>query len=415
MPHVVFVAPRFLETTNKFVAGFAALDNVTLSVISADPESAIPKALKPRIAAHYRVNDYENANELLAATRALQGHVGKVDRLAGHIEQLQVPMAEVRDALHIEGLRTEAARAFRDKDRMKEVLRAYGVPVAKSALADSPASLRAFIDAVGFPIILKPQAGLGARSTYRITSEEDLRALEEQGVIPSKRVPLQAEEFVRAREHTCETVTVRGEAVWHSGTRYFPTPLEVLETPWVQYCVLLPREDEGTEWNDFQPVNRSALKALFGKDAESAAGTALTHMEWFLRDDGTSLVSEVGVRPPGVGIMPLMSLAYETDFWADWSRLMALDEFTPKERRWASGAAFFRGQGAGNRIVSVRGVQRAVADAGDALVEMRSPKEGMPRNEGYEGEGWAHVRHPTTEGVKQALLALIKNVQVRYG
>ena len=52
---------------------------------------------------------------------------------------------------------------------------------------------------------------------------------------------------------------------------------------------------------------------------------------------------------------------------------------------------------------------------GDALVEMRTPKVGMPRSAHYEGEGWAIVKDPTTEGVKNALRTLIENVQVRYG
>jgi len=226
---------------------------------------------------------------------------------------------------------------------------------------------------------------------------------------------LQVEEFVKAREHTCETVTVKGVPVWRSGTRYLPTPLEVLENPWIQYCVLLPREVDDTEWTRFAPTNAAALAALFGPSGSTAAGTALTHMEWFLRDDGSALVNEVGARPPGVGIMPLMSIAHETDFWRDWARLVALDRFTPRERRWAAGAAFLRGQGHGDRVVSVEGLERAVHEVGDALVELRAPKVGQPRGPGYEGEGWAYVRHATTDGVKQALLTLIQTVQVRYG
>ena len=42
-------------------------------------------------------------------------------------------------------------------------------------------------------------------------------------------------------------------------------------------------------------------------------------------------------------------------------------------------------------------------------------RSGQPRADGYEGEGWALVKSATTEGAKQALLALIENVQVRYG
>jgi hypothetical protein len=415
MPHVVFVAPRFLETTNRYVASFAALEDVTLSVISEEPATSIPELLRPRIAAHYRVGSSLDAEALTGAARFLARTVAPIDRLSGALEQLQVPMARTRDAVNIEGMRNDVAQSFRDKDRMKTVLRAHAVPVAKSALTESPGELRAFVDSVGFPIIVKPQAGLGARETYRVTSEDDLAALVQRGVVPSETRPLQVEEFVNAREHTCETVTVRGVPVWRSGTRYLPTPLEVLENPWIQYCVLLPRETEDTEWTRFAPMNTAALSALFGPRASTAAGTALTHMEWFLRDDGSALVNEVGARPPGVGIMPLMSIAHETDFFRDWARLVAHDAFTPRERRWAAGAAFLRGQGHGDRVVSVEGVDEAVHEVGGALVELRAPKVGQPRGPGYEGEGWAYVKHATTDGAKQALLTLIQRIQVRYG
>jgi len=411
MPHVVFVAPRFLENTNRYVRAFAELEGVTLSLVSTDPEEAIPPSIRRRVAGHYRVGDALDGEQLTQAVRAIARSVGLVERLTGVLEQLQLPMAEVRDALGIEGLTTAIARNFRDKDRMKEVLRARGVPVARSVLARSLADVKAFIDQVGFPVIVKPQAGLGSRATHRIEDEDDLAAL----LPPLPAQPLQVEEFVRAREHTCETVTIRGVPVWRSGTRYFPSPLEVLETSWVQYCVLLPREADDPTWTRFHPINDAALAALFEDQAGTAAGTALTHMEWFLREDGTALVNEVGARPPGVHIMPLMGLAHETDLFADWARLVAFDAFTPRARRFAAGSAFFRGQGGGSRIVSVAGIERAVAECGDALVEMRTPKVGQPRAEGYEGEGWAIVKHATTDGLKHALRALVENIQVRYG
>ena len=66
-------------------------------------------------------------------------------------------------------------------------------------------------------------------------------------------------------------------------------------------------------------------------------------------------------------------------------------------------------------VVEVTGVERALEAAGDALVELRAPKPGMPRAEGYEGEGWAIVQSATTDGAKHALRALIENIRVRYG
>jgi len=214
MRHVCFIAPRFLETTNRYVASFASLDDVTLSVISEDPESSIPAALRPRIAGHYQVTSSLDAAALTTAAQAITKGIGRIDRLAGALEQLQIPMARARDAVGIEGMSNAVAQSFRDKDRMKSVLRAHGVPVAKSALAESTEELLAFVAQVGLPVIVKPQAGLGTRETYRVTSKEDLTALVRQGVVPTKARPLQVEEFVQAREHTCETVTVRGVPVW---------------------------------------------------------------------------------------------------------------------------------------------------------------------------------------------------------
>ena len=413
MPHVVLVAPRFLENTNRFVRAFAGLDGVRLSVVSEDPAERMPADLRPRVYAHHRVARSMDADHLTPAVRALARAHGPVDRLAGALEELQTPLAEVRAALGIDGVMPDVCRAFRDKDRMKSLLRAAGVPVARSALARTMRELRAFIGAVGYPVIVKPQAGLGARATHRVSSDEELDALRRGGGLDAPA--LQVEEFVRAREHTCEAVTVRGAPVWRSGTRYFPSPLEVLETPWVQYCVLLPREEEAEPWRGFAEINAAALRALFGDAARTAAGTALTHMEWFLRDDGAMLVNEVGARPPGAQIMPLMGIAHEADLYARWAELIAFDRFAPLTRRWAAGAAFLRGQGPGERVVSVEGVDRAAERCGDALVELRAPRVGQARAAGYEGEGWAHVRSETTEGAKAALRAVIEGVRVRYG
>ena len=52
MRHIVFIAPRFLDNTNRFLKGFAELDNITLSVISLDPESAIPGPARRSPALH---------------------------------------------------------------------------------------------------------------------------------------------------------------------------------------------------------------------------------------------------------------------------------------------------------------------------------------------------------------------------
>ena len=130
---------------------------------------------------------------------------------------------------------------------------------------------------------------------------------------------------MRAREHTCETVMVGGRAVWHSGTHYMNPPLEILENPWMQYCVVLPRE-EPPEFQRFLPINDRALSAL-------GLETGLSHMEWFSRKDGSPVIGEVGARPPGANITPMMSTAYDTDMVRNWVELMVFGTFDPPVRK----------------------------------------------------------------------------------
>jgi biotin carboxylase len=406
--HVVLVAPRFMENTLRYVEAFAALDGVVLSLVSEDPVERLRPSLRPRVAGHYRVASTLDGDQLTTAIGAIARAVGPVDRVLGALEQLQQPMADARQRLGIEGPWAETARNFRDKDRMKAVLRDAGVPVARSALVSSWDELRRFLGAVGLPVVIKPQAGLGSRNTVRVTRPEELEALPRIGMIPRPGAPLQVEEFVRAREYTCETVSIRGEAVWRSGTIYHPGPLEVVENPWIQYCVLLPREADDPLFRRFDPINGAALKAL-------GMQTGLSHMEWFRREDGSMLVSEVGARPPGVQIMPLMSLAHGFDAIAAWAELMTFERFTPPTRSFAAGAAFLRGQGRGDRVRAVHGVQAALAEIGEDVVELRLPAPGSPRAPGYEGEGVALVKHATTEGARRALSTLISCVRIELG
>lgn len=408
MRHVALVAPRFLANTLRYIQAFADLPGAELSVISEDPESKLPPALREKLAGHYAVKSIGDPGELVRAGRAIHKGVGPIDRLCGALEQLQVPMAEARDRLGIEGMGLEVAKRFRDKDKMKDALRKAGVPVAKSVLATSADELRKFARAVGFPIVVKPPAGVGSRATFRIGSDAQLEAMLAMGLAPSAKKPAQAEEFVRGREHTCETVTLGGRPVWRSGTRYYPGPLEVLENPWIQYCVLLPREEDDPTWTSFHPHNGAALAAL-------GMGTGLSHMEWFLRDDGSMLVSEVGARPPGVHIMPMMSLAHEEDMIGKWAELMTFDRWEVKPRTWAAGAAFFRGQGRGDRVAAVHGWDEVMSELGGIVADAQRPRVGQPRAEGYEGEGWAIVRHPATDGARQALFKLVSSVRVELG
>jgi len=404
--NVLYVAPYSTANILKALDALVALPGVRAGVITQEPEERLPARFRGKVA-HYKVADSLDAEQLTAAGRAFQKEWGKVDRVLGFLEQMQLPLAIARDRLGIPGMGETVARNFREKNQMKKVLREAGLPVAPQALIASAEDARRFIGEVGYPVVIKPPAGLGSRGTMRVSNEEELQdALEALAVSPSN--PAQAEAFVRGEEHTFETVFVGGKPAWHSSSYYLPGPLQVLENPWMQYCVLLPREQLQPHAETFRPTNVAALQAL-------GLETGLSHMEWFLRADGTPVISEVGARPPGVHLMPMMGMAHEVDMWARWVELMVFDRFSMPERRWACGAAFFRGQGAGNEVRAVDGVRAAEEGAGKYVVESRLPKVGHSRASGYEGEGYAIVKAPTTKEVVDALRALVTNIRVTLG
>jgi biotin carboxylase len=398
---VVFAAPMLSDNAMRMVEASATLYGVRLGVITHDPAAAL-RHLQGAVA-HWRVSDILDVDQLVWATRELAFRKGPVERLFGAYEQLQVPLAAAREALGLPGLSVEAATNFRDKARMKTLLRANGVPCARHRLARSVEDAAAFAEDSGFPLVVKPPAGAGAQQTYRVENVDQLRrALAVQP--PSPTNPVLLEEFVRGQEHSFETISIDGKAVWHSLTHYYPTPLHVLENPWIQWCLVLPREVDGSGYDDIRAAARKSLDVL-------GMTTGLTHMEWFRRADGSIAISEVAARPPGAEITTLVSRAHDIDFVQAWARLMIFKEFDPPRRQYAAGAAFLRGQGQGN-VKEVHGWDIVQRELRDLITDVKLPELGTASSSGYEGEGFVIVRHPETNVVEAALARIVSLMRI---
>ncbi len=401
---VIFVAPFFLETTLRFVRATAELPGTRFGLISQDPVDRLPGSIRKHLAAHEILEDALDPEKIAGAVRRIAGRLGPVDRLLGALEQLQVPLAQVREAMDIEGMRPDAANRFRDKALMKETLRNAGVPCARHLLARSREEIDTFLQEVGYPVILKPVDGAGGKDTFRVDRPADLPGwIDPEGRGAGK--PVLIEEFVKGEEHSFDAVSIHGRPVWHSLSRYDPPPLQVLENCWIQWCVLIPRETGDPCYDDIRKAAASALDAL-------GIGTGLSHMEWFRRPDGGLAVSEVGARPPGAQFTTLISYAHDFDLYRAWARLMVFDRFDPPRTRYSAGAAYLRGQGDGP-VRAVRGLDRVREELGDLVVEARLPVIGRPHSSSYEGDGYLIVRHPETRVVRSALRRIIQTVRVK--
>ena len=404
MTRVAFVAPMFSPAASQMIEAAVSFPGARVSVVSQEPLSRLQPSLASRIHQHWQVADVTDAAQLEYAVRGLTAMHGLPHRCFGAYEQLQVPLALVRERLGIPGLSSESARNFRDKARMKDVLRAGGIPVARHRLIASRDDAIAFVAEVGFPIVIKPLAGAGAQATHRVSNPAAL----ESALFtyrPSANAPMLAEEFLRGTEHSIETVSIGGTAVWHSLTEYAPSPLDVLENSWMQWCVLLPREIDDGKFDDIRAVAARALQML-GMD------TGVSHCEWFRRVDGSVAISEIGARPPGAQITTMVSRAHDIDFVAAWMELMIAGTFTAPTRQYAVGTAYLRGQGRGV-VREVGGLDIVHRELGALVCDAQIPVAGQTPTGSYEGEGFIMVRHPETDVVRQALARIVSVVRVR--
>src|SRR5512145_3256105 len=164
MPVVLFAAPILSENAARMIAAIVGLPGVHTGVISQAPLEDLPPTVRAQVA-HWRIPDVLDTGQLIDDVGHLESRLGRVDRLFGAYEQLQVPLAQVRELRGIAGMGFDAARNFRDKARMKSLLRDAGIPCARHCLTPSREGAMAFAREIGFPLIVKPPSGAGAQAT----------------------------------------------------------------------------------------------------------------------------------------------------------------------------------------------------------------------------------------------------------
>jgi len=404
---VVYVSPFLRKDVYLFLDRLSRIEGVRVGLISTLEADRLPPQVGASISGYWRVSDLLDPAELVWAARGLSQRFGPIHRMFTEYELIQMSVAQARAELDIAGMSPSTLLNFRDKGVMKDRLAEAGVPCALHRRVETTEDAREFAAQVGYPLIVKPVAGVGAREIHQCDNEEEFEEVLESDP-PSQNNPLQLEEFVQGEEHSLDTISVNGKAVWHSITRYLPSPLEVLRNPWMQWRIITPREIDVPEYDDIRRVGEQALSAL-GMESN------ISHLEWFRRPDGRVAVGEVGARPPGSRIFTALNWANDYDMYDAWIRLMTLNEFIPpSERKYAVGTAFLRGMGTG-RVVDVHGLDSILREFGSILVETDLPYVGQVRANAHDGEGYLMVRHRETSVVEHAISEIVSRVRVEIG
>ena len=403
MIHLAYITPYFSPNAIRFLEAIISFHQVRLILISQEPPECLPSWQLSRISLSRVIPDVMDSRTLIRTLSDILQQTGKIDKLLGATEQLQVTLAEARKELGIEGMDVETAHNFRDKSRMKQIFEKEGIPCARHALVFDKDGAIAFTKSCPYPVVVKPVAGAGSQTTFRVNDEIELgNAFDRMGKAAGQGVVI--EEFVKGEEFSLDTFSLNGKIIGQTINQYFPTPLEVMNHPWIQWRVILRRDGAQAAFDDIREAGKKALDTL-------GMTTGMSHMEWFRRKDGSIAISEVAARPPGAQFTTLISRACDFDAVRAWVQLMLFGKTDIPSIQYNSGAAYLRGQGHG-RVERVEGVDEIRKRYNDIITDIRLPRPGQEKSASYEGEGYIILRHPEMDVVENALADIVSNVRV---
>jgi carbamoylphosphate synthase large subunit len=342
---------------------------------------------------------------LLEAVRKVQA-TAWVDRMEATIEAHIMPAAKVREAAGIPGTTVQTAYLCRDKPAMKEALRQADVACAQSRGVASPQELRMFAAEVGFPIILKPRAGAGASGTQRVDNDRELEsAIVDQGI--DRGASVAAEEFIEGHEGFYDTISIGGKVVHEFISHYYPNVLEAMRTRWISPQIVTTNRVDAPGYNDLRRMGQKVIEAL-------GITTSPTHMEWFFGPKGLKF-SEIGCRPPGVGVWDLYAAANDFDIYREWA--MAVVNGRPGQqtsRRYSAGMIALRPNRDG-RIAGYEGLEQVYQAYGDWIIDSHMPPPGSPTGGvegGYMANAWIRMKHPDYDQLRRMLDLVGRTIKV---
>ena len=140
------------------------------------PYEQLTQGLRDSLHEYFKVSDLGNYEEVFRAVAFFTYKYGKIDWLESNNEFWLERDAKLRTEFHItSGFMEADMEKVKHKSAMKEYYAKAGIPTARYHLVDSYEAAADFANTVGYPVVVKPDNGVGASSTYRLRSDEELQ------------------------------------------------------------------------------------------------------------------------------------------------------------------------------------------------------------------------------------------------
>ena len=320
MKNIIFMSPNFPTNYWQFCK---ELKNNGMNVlgIGDQPYEDLKPELKDSLNEYYKVGSLENYDEVYRAVAFFAFKYGKIDWLESNNEYWLEQDARLRTDFNIQsGFQTADMERIKHKSKMKEYYIRAGIPVARYYMVETLAGCRAFIKKVGYPVVVKPDNGVGAAATYKLTCDEELVSFFESY---PKEVPYIMEEFVHAEVNSYDAIIDgNGKPIFETGN---VTPDSIMD--------IVNNQDNSCYYivknlpADTRKAGRATVKSFGVK-------SRFVHFEFFrLTEDqeglgkkGDVVALEVNMRPCGGFTPDMINFANSTNVYKIWADMIAFGE-----------------------------------------------------------------------------------------
>jgi len=370
--NVIFLSPTFPPQFFQFCTALKA-QGITALGLGDTPEHELTPDLRNALAEYYYeprlATDHDAA---LRAVAYLTWKHGRIDRIESHNEFWLGIEAQLREDFNIEGPKPKQLETWRSKSGRAKLYDDIGIPRPRGVRFESKEQVRAYAKQEGLPLVFKPDSGVGAASTFKVSTDTELEvALEEKldGYI--------VQPFITGQIVSYDgLVDSQGRIVFETSHAYSSGIMEVVNGALdVSY------------WS-----RREIPEQLREYGKRTVKGFGITgrffHAEFFELKDGSYRALEINVRPPGGFTTDIMNYTADIDVYGLWARMIAGQDvtdftWTPKylvahaSRRWGRPYRHTHEQIAermGERLLWHRDMPRVLAGAmGDEMYLMRHP------------------------------------------
>lgn len=324
MRNFIFISPHFPTNYENFCVQLHE-NGVNVFGIGDTPYENLTDSLKTALTEYYKVDSMEDYDQMYRAVAFLCYKHGSMDGLESNNEYWLEQDARLRTDFNIPGMKTADMEHVKYKSKMKPYYATAGIPTARYHLVTDLTESLAFVEKVGYPVIVKPDNGVGATTTYKLKSEDELRAFHEEDF---HGVQFIMEEFVPGEIYSYDAImNSKGEPIFETGNH---TPISIMDS--------VNNHDDSVFYiekhiaDDVRAAGRAAVKSFGVK-------SRFVHFEFFrLTEDhdylgkkGKIIGLEVNYRPSGGFTPDMINYACSTDVYKDWADMVAFDRLTKEE------------------------------------------------------------------------------------